>query len=533
MNKKVYLHILLIVAVALFGMFTYCSYTEPEQPKVTVNFQVNFTSKPGEVTIPAGSSVTFEWKAVGGIGDVYYDYLFTDATSGDTLAFEENTVKTTISLTTLEDGHTYNAVVNAEDEENHTAVDNFQFDVTVEPVYPTVSITSPLDGWKYAIGSDILFEWTGSDPKDNPVEFSYKLDSGSWSDWEERYNIGMEDFAAGEHTFYLKVRNEGGFEASTSVTFTVKEPTILIFNEVTTLAGSSDKFNAAQKFDFLETYNKLLEGYAFKWYHFKEEGTLEDADLQGIEVLFWIGSDHHASFGWDYGFILDYLLTNHYIRADQNVYDELFNTGAWWYGYSAPMKPIVDFIEGGGKLFLTDGEFLAEWSPGGVDYVFNTVEIDSSVSPPEVSVAPNFHAKYLHLEPSQNYKYITPADTSKSTYQITEDIENVPAAGAHSTQQIFSVSPEHSNIPYDINKPGSPESCYAYPQSDAQGIYLRGAGIPIAPQDDEYSAIIYPTYEVVNAGSEIEMALFFIPFYNFAFGEVKENARHILDLMGQ
>ena len=264
MKKGLYIK-KIIPALVILSLILNCRYTEPEQP-TQEELILSFINVPdGNLSVEEGTVITLQWQATGCINNIYYSYWvidITDTVNPDTLA-EELYYTATTAKVSPEDGHTYSVVVKATGDEDISSTISTQFTVTVFvfPNLPTVEITKPAAGWKYAVGSNILFEWATTDRKNETVESSFKIYDGKWSVFEVRNNVGMINIEEGDHTFYIQVRNESGCENGTSVNFTVKKPNILVFNEVTTPAGDykrdKEHFDLIQTLDFRNFYGSI------------------------------------------------------------------------------------------------------------------------------------------------------------------------------------------------------------------------------------------------------------------------------------
>jgi len=82
------------------------------------------------------------------------------------------------------------------------------------PLDPTSPDYDPTAKDTVLMGSPCSFRWTGYDPdgEGEPVDFSYRLDSNPFTDWDAVTAAEYEDISSGTHFFYVKARDETGAE---------------------------------------------------------------------------------------------------------------------------------------------------------------------------------------------------------------------------------------------------------------------------------------------------------------------------------
>ncbi|MBD3368136.1 MAG: hypothetical protein GF405_08220 [Candidatus Eisenbacteria bacterium] len=83
------------------------------------------------------------------------------------------------------------------------------------PLDPTSPIYDPTAKDTVLMGTPCQFAWTGYDPDGEgaPVEFSYRLDSNPFTDWNDVTTAEVDDISSGTHFFYVKAQDETGAES--------------------------------------------------------------------------------------------------------------------------------------------------------------------------------------------------------------------------------------------------------------------------------------------------------------------------------
>ncbi|MFC1724090.1 hypothetical protein ACFL4T_00580 [candidate division KSB1 bacterium] len=527
MRKNLYLNITLIFAVVLFGLLSNCSYTEPEQPIQVADLDLSFTSDPGTaVDILEGGVVTFQWKAVGGMGDVFYDYTVTDiTTAASPVVIDEatGTVITSIQVTPT-DAHTYEVEVTATDDDDDTDTETITFTATVTAVAttPTVTITKPGSNWKYASGQGVIFAWTGSDPNGEAVTFSYKIDAGTYSDYDTRSNIGITGILDGDHTFYVKVKNSEGVETTASVDFTLMPANILVFNEITTYGTGAEEFSVAQAVDFETTWKKNLEGFAVKVHSYWDDGELTDADFVGVDILLWLGSDYHNNYGWNVGYLWEIGLFEEGVNPLESSYaDDLDHLAA-----------VTEFLDAGGKIIYNDPYGIAEWAY--YAYIGAITVTDSSVTPVTTTTINGWWAEYLHLEPDYWTHWVIPPVGDRYE-ESDEDGDGYWDYWA--VKDAVSKYPNlYPTLTADAVKPGvvnfqSPHVEVTDPGTGAAAIYHRTSGSPAEPSPTDYIMITYP--DASTGLANLESAWVSFPIWQFNGDGQRAFMIQILKQMGE
>ncbi len=413
MNNRYFKLFSICLLVLTMGFWFACDYPEPVEPSDVIALQLAFASTPGATaTIAQGASMTFQWSAVGGSGGILYSYTFTDVTDNTVLYEVTNLAVTSLTVSTMSNGHNYSLAVSAVDSEGETDDASFSFSANVTTVVttPSVSIVSPKTGYKYATGTRVLFEWMASDPSETAVESRFKLTGLEYSGWEERTSWGSTPLVNGTYSFDVEVRNEAGTTSSASVAFTVLNANILIVDErsepnYNLHDGGEEKLGPSGEFQMDSFYDKCFKGYAFKWWDANELGSFPQAsDLTGINLIVWIGSDANAGFGWDYGFYWDYF------HSDRREASELSTHGAL-----DDIKAYTNFMDAGGHFWLIDENALDNWS-----YRANVMDlaiVDSTVTPATVTHYDSYWKKYFGFQnDGVTTEYTVPTDSTPHTY---------------------------------------------------------------------------------------------------------------------
>jgi hypothetical protein len=160
------------------------------------------------------SSVTVAWAASDGNGSG----IETTELQLDEGAWQTVT-GTSYALSSLSEGlHTVS--VRVTDGAGNTASDSVTF--TVDTVDPTLSITSPEDGWETE-DTSVTIEWTCTDTGSGVDRVEVSLDGGSFESADTATEHTYDGLAAGEHTVEVRVYDDAGNMAESSVTFTVSE----------------------------------------------------------------------------------------------------------------------------------------------------------------------------------------------------------------------------------------------------------------------------------------------------------------------
>lgn len=174
---------------------------------------VSITS-PADAADVGTSSVTVTWEASDGTGSG----VETTEVQLDGGAWQTAT-GTSYTLSSLTDG-SHTVTVRVTDGAGNTASDSVTF--TVDTVDPTLTITSPEDGWETE-DTSVTVEWTCTDAGSGLDRIEVSIDGGSFLSVGAATEHAFDGLAAGEHTVDVRAYDDAGNMAESSVSFTVTE----------------------------------------------------------------------------------------------------------------------------------------------------------------------------------------------------------------------------------------------------------------------------------------------------------------------
>lgn len=347
-----------LVGILLLSIWS-CEDEAPLQP-FAPELDVVIIAGPGDgLTVLNNAPFTFEWRVVGGEGDVVFEYQLQGVdpqpvTTGD---FS----KTYSGLPSGQ--YTFSVTARAG---NETDTDTRNFTVAANAGPPQVVITGPRGSASsggsgvvpsYAPEALVKLQWQASDPDvfGQVVAFRWKptdaADFGSWAPGTvASFNAPS---APGDYTFVLEAQDNAGAVATVSFPYRVKAPTILIVDDKT----HGDVLDEIAEDRFFET---LFEGFAFAMWDVETQGLPAGSDLTPFEVV--VVSSGSNSDLWD-------------LVGDQY-----------------PESPVMlsEFLDAGGRL-LAMGQGIME------DVAFPSGPGNDHSNPPD---ATEFEAVYLHLAPA-------------------------------------------------------------------------------------------------------------------------------------
>ncbi len=158
-----------------------------------------------------------------------------------------------IELTGVAEGsHTYTA--KATDGVGNTSPASNARTVIVDTTAPNTTITGGPNG--PTTDATPTFSFSGSDNTSSGANllFSYKVDGGGWSTYSSETSVTLGNLSEGNHTFYVKAKDEAGNEDQSPAerSFTVgsplslgASPATLAFGQSTTLSGKLTDSNGA------------------------------------------------------------------------------------------------------------------------------------------------------------------------------------------------------------------------------------------------------------------------------------------------
>lgn len=204
--------ILLLVAGLPFGCCDDCDDSPSDPGEGETAPDTTIDSGP-EGTVTSGD-VTFTWSGTDpndDPGDLVFSWILIPQ-EAEWNAYDNSTM---VSYTGLEDG-TYTFKVRARntagEEDSSPAERTFVVNTSGggDTTPPETEITDGPDGTVNT--TDVYFEWTGSDDTDTPDQlvFSWRIDSGSWSNYAGETSTSITGLADGTHTFEVRARDTAG-----------------------------------------------------------------------------------------------------------------------------------------------------------------------------------------------------------------------------------------------------------------------------------------------------------------------------------
>ena len=142
--------------------------------------------------------------------------LRVDALRSQPVSWDHPDGTTQITLNGLVSGGPYQLIVEAEDGDGMINQGLCEFEVNFAPNVtidncPGLDVNIP----------DYTFNWTGTDPEGDSLEYQTKLDTGMWSGWDPATSLDLLGLASGTHTFYVRARDITNGQDQTQCTFDV------------------------------------------------------------------------------------------------------------------------------------------------------------------------------------------------------------------------------------------------------------------------------------------------------------------------
>jgi hypothetical protein len=318
---------------------------------------VKIIAGPGDgITVLNNAYFTFEWRAVGGKGEVVFEYQLQGVDPQPVTTRDYS--KTYPGL--AEGTYTFTVTAKAG---NETDTDSRTFNVAPNAGPPQVVVSGPRGSASsggsgvvpsYAPGVLITLRWQASDPDVfGQVEaFRWKAtETAEFSPWASATFASFEAPSdPGSYSFVLEARDNAGAVATVTFPYVVKPPTILLVDD----KAQSDILDEIEEDRFFAT---LFEGFAFATWDVQDQGLPTSSDLAPYEVV--VVSSGVNSDLWD-------------LIGDQY-----------------PENPVMlsEYLDGGGRLVAIGQGILEDLAfPAGPDNNHN--------NPPD----PNeFEVVYLHL----------------------------------------------------------------------------------------------------------------------------------------
>ncbi|RMF66381.1 MAG: hypothetical protein D6743_06470 [Calditrichaeota bacterium] len=346
---------LLTGALVAAGLFFSCAKDDPTLTRFEQALLVEIIAGPKTgATLLNNEFFTFEWRSVGGKGDVVYEIQLSGVDP-------EPITTTELSKTypgQPEGTYTFTVTARAGSE---TSTDSRTFDVgpNLGPPEATIfgargSASSGGSGVipQYAPGQSAFVKWTAKDVDKfgSVTGFRWRItDNDPFNDFNLATVAGFEVPAApGMYTFTLEARDNNGATSTTTFDYEVKEPTILILDD----KAQSDVLDEIDEDKF---YSEIFEGFAFATWDVAEMGTPTAADLAPYEVTVLYSG---PSALW------------------QTI------------GDAYPERPVFlsDYVDAGGKIWVMGQSILED-----------VAQSQGHANPPDPT---EFEVIYLHLAPA-------------------------------------------------------------------------------------------------------------------------------------
>ncbi|OYD16021.1 hypothetical protein CH333_03710 [candidate division WOR-3 bacterium JGI_Cruoil_03_44_89] len=239
-------------------------------------------------------------------------------------------------------------------------------------VAPETEISSPQDGDTFFVllspsdwweGVPLMFTGYDPDPGGAVVDYSYKVDSKPWSDWQKDTSVVLVpsdfDSLSGPHTVMVKSRDNTGIEDPTpaEVGFVLLLPSMersmLLVDDTKDGGGGPGNPTDEQVDDF---YASILGGYEYDEWDLSDSN-LTKAALANHRIVFW-----HA---------------DHKSYQEHNVFNYI--------------DLLQEYLNVGGKLFL-----------GGWKVLYNAADTSAF---PDVFLSGSFVYDYLHIRSADEDDY--------------------------------------------------------------------------------------------------------------------------------
>jgi hypothetical protein len=303
-------------------------------------------------TILNNARFTFEWRARGGAGNVSFEIQLAGV--------DAQPISTTATSKTYsgqpEGNYTFTVTAKA-GSESATSSRTFKVGANLGP--PQVVITGPRGSAStggsgvvpaYAPGATAFFRWTGQDVDRFGEVTGYRWRIADGEPFAEFTLANVAGFttpsAPGTYTFTLEAKDNAGAVSTTTFTYEVKLPAILIVDDKPQASG----VNEVEEDAF---YAALFEGFTFANWDVSQRGTPAAADLASFAIVVVYSAGNSAL--WKK------------IGAD----------------YPEMSVPLAEFVNGGGKLWVMGQEIIED-----------IAQANNHANPPGAS---EFEAVFLHF----------------------------------------------------------------------------------------------------------------------------------------
>lgn len=477
-----------------------CAHDKPTVPEHSAGtLAVSIVGGPdASVPVVPGAMITFKWQATGGSGTYSFTYKL-DAGSVVTVPTGQTSV-VLVDPTLLTTGsHAFTVNVN-----DGTTTANSTRSFAIAAASLTVDVTFPPAGYKLAPGGSVRFEWQISDPS-KAYKIGWAVDDttgkATWQLSQTLPTAGFgNDLALGWHYIYVRIQDLGGAVTTAKDSVEVIAPTILYVNEVALEPGYAadtppvsepNKFRRSRYF-----WGAVFDGFAVQEWNVAELGYPTIGDIPpGVTTIVWVGSGVFQLYpggSWGYNVGYDYSFGHWPYAVEQGWIPAL---------YDAP-NVITDFIDAGGKVWITGENWLEEINPGADSVFANSLEYN-----------------YLGM------------DTSSASFGPAEVVFDFAAAEAgwpDLSSDIAKLSAglgDHAAWTCDFTpnlKPG------VLPLYRVSG-YDDGGGLSVPPPEDDW----YAAWLVNGSGGNPQVVFMGFDVYYFSADAGREVGRKILhDLFG-
>ncbi|MFQ5603906.1 MAG: hypothetical protein ACE5HS_11620 [bacterium] len=301
--QKKYILNIFICVIFISGLYVSCAEDDPTLTRFVQELTVEIIAGPqAGVTILNNEFFTFDWRAIGGGGDITFQIQLSGVD-----AQPLSTTETTKTYSgQLEGDYTFTVTAKAGSE---TASDSRSFKVGPNLGAPTVVIAgargSASSGGSgitpaYAPGQSAFINWSGEDVDKFGQITGYRwkiTDAATFTEFTMANIAGFEVPATpAVYTFTLEAQDNGGLVSTTTFNYEVKNPTIVIVDD----KPQGDVLDEIDEDNF---YGEIFEGFAFSRWDVAEQGVPAFADLSPFEVAVvysGTGSSWWRAIGTDY-----------------------------------------------------------------------------------------------------------------------------------------------------------------------------------------------------------------------------------------
>ncbi|MCK4329952.1 hypothetical protein KAX02_08930 [candidate division WOR-3 bacterium] len=311
---------ILYISVVLLSFILFSCKINPANPNLPPNTILTNIPPENDSTNPYFPILEIHWKGEdtdGYIKGYEYRYITWHLYRGDSFYTSWTFIEEGHDTIIFESSDTLNLqkfvvrAVDNDDEYDPTPAERYFYTPLV--VAPETEITSPNDGDTFFVlqsisdwweGIPLLFTGNDPDPGGEVVDYSYKVDSKPWSNWQTDTSVILipSDFDSlnGTHTIMVKSRDNTGIEDPTPAEIEIllilpsMERTMLLVDDTRDGSGSLENPTDAEVDSF---YRTILNGYEYDEWDLSDS-TLTKIALSKYQTIFWHADhkqDHHLS----------------------------------------------------------------------------------------------------------------------------------------------------------------------------------------------------------------------------------------------